>query len=199
MKSAAIFLDRDGTVNDMVYDPLHGVFDSPRTLDQFTLKPFAAEFIKSARSLGFKIFIVTNQPGLAKGTLTQANLDRMHISLMNAAGAGMIDEILVCPHHPGPFTGGKKELMKSCNCRKPRPGLILDAISRYDINAGSSWMVGDGITDIQAGKAAGCKTMLIANVKVEHLEKFFEYSIEPDHIVPSLELALEKIKAADRG
>lgn len=180
----AVFIDRDGTLNDMVYDETHGTFDSPRRADQVRLRPGAAEFLKGVRAAGHRIIVVTNQPGLAKGTLTPEALAEVNdrLSELLAAGGAAWDGIEVCPHHPG---------VSACDCRKPKPGMLRRAAGEYGIDLASSWMIGDGIVDIQAGRAAGCRTILVANLKIEQIERFLSLDgVEPDHGVRDLAGAL---------
>ena len=169
--SPALFLDRDGILNRMFYDENHGLLDSPRQPDQVHLVPGAAALIKTARAAGFPVVVVTNQPGIAKGTLAPEALEAVNerlAELLREEGAEW-DAIYVCPHHPQ-GDGHAGPLVRDCECRKPKPGMLLLAARDLGIDLGRSWMIGDGLTDVQAGRAAGCHTMLVANVKVEHLE-----------------------------
>lgn len=169
--SPALFLDRDGILNRMVYDENHGVLDSPRRPEQVRLVPGAAALIKAARAGSLPVVVVTNQPGIAKGTLTTQDLDAVNrrlADLLREEGAAW-DAIYVCPHHPQ-GDGHDGAAVQDCECRKPKPGMLLLAARELGIDLRRSWMVGDGFTDVQAGRAAGCHTMLVANVKVEHVE-----------------------------
>jgi D-glycero-D-manno-heptose 1,7-bisphosphate phosphatase len=180
----AVFIDRDGTLNDMVYDENHGTFDSPRRADQVRLRPGATEFVRGVRAAGFLAVIVTNQPGVAKGTLTQADLDAVHgrLAELLAAGGASWDALYVCPHHPG---------VSACDCRKPKPGMLLQAAKEHGIDLARSWMVGDGLVDIGAGRAAGCRTILVSNLKIEQIERFLEWEHgAPDHVARTLAEAL---------
>lgn len=183
----AVFIDRDGTLNDMVYDETHGTFDSPRRAEQVRLRPGAAEFVRGVRTAGFRAIVVTNQPGFAKGTLMQADLDAVHgrLAELLAAGGAVWDALYVCPHHPG---------VSDCDCRKPKPGMLLRAAREHGIDLARSWMVGDGLVDIVAGRAAACRTILVANLKIEQIERFlaFEHG-EPDRIARNLAEALSII------
>lgn len=186
----AVFIDRDGTLNDMVYDETHGAFDSPRRAEQVRLRPGAVEFVRGMRAAGFRAVVVTNQPGFAKGTLTQADLDAVHgrlAELLTAGGAAW-DALYVCPHHPG---------VSACDCRKPKPGMLLRAAREHGIDLARSWMVGDGLVDIGAGRAAGCRTILVANLKIEQIERFLELEHgEPDHVARNLTDALRIVTSS---
>jgi D-glycero-D-manno-heptose 1,7-bisphosphate phosphatase len=194
MDTSALFFDRDGILNEMVYDSNHGIFDSPLIPEQVKIKNGAVELVRGAKALGYKIIIVTNQPGIAKGTLTFSNLEKINKKIIESIGKDFIDDLIICPHHPKGLLDIDSEYITECDCRKPKPGMIIQAASKHRINLSNSWMIGDGITDIQAGKSAGCKTMLIANIKIEHLQKFNEFEIFPDLIVPTLFEALLRIK-----
>lgn len=194
MNAQAVFLDRDGTLNEMVYDSNHGIFDSPMLPEQVKLKPGAIELVRGAKALGYEVIIVTNQPGIAKGTLKFSDLEKINNKIIESIGKEFIDDLIICPHHPKGLLDPDSEYIMECNCRKPKPGMIIQAADKYSIYLSKSWMIGDGITDVQAGKAAGCKTMLIADVKIEHFQKFKEYKILPDIIVASLAEALSKLR-----
>ncbi len=192
----AIFIDRDGTLNEMVYDRTHGTMDSPRRPDQVALMPGAAEFLKQLRDAGYFLVVVTNQPGLAKGTLTMEELEAVNAriaKLLGASGARW-DDLRFCPHHPDPGPGGNPAYTKKCDCRKPLPGMLFAAAGAHGLDRKESWMVGDGLVDVQAGKAAGCRTVLVAKLKVSQVEKFFDTDGgEPDAVAGSLVEALDII------
>jgi len=190
----AIFIDRDGVLNEMVYDSNHGIFDSPFNPEQVKIKAGAIELVRGAKELGYKIIIITNQPGIAKGTLTFPNLEKINKKIIESIGTEFIDDIFICPHHPKGLLDIDSNYITDCDCRKPKPGMILQAATKYNIDLTKSWMIGDGITDIQAGSAGGCKTILVANLKIEHLQMFKEYNIVPDIIAPTLNEALIKIR-----
>jgi D-glycero-D-manno-heptose 1,7-bisphosphate phosphatase len=184
----ALFLDRDGILNEMVYDETHGLLDSPRRPEQVRLVPGSADLINAARSMDYEIVVVTNQPGIAKGTLTKEHLDAVNgrlADLLRQQGAAW-DAIYHCPHHPrGSETGN--EFVRDCDCRKPKPGMLLRAATERNLDLARSWMVGDGVVDVQAGKAAGCGTILVANLKLELVQKFLASTAGlPDVHVPDV-------------
>ena len=152
----AIFLDRDGTINKYV-----GFL---RDIDQFELVSGAADAIRKINNSGYLAIVVTNQPVIARGELSYEELDTIHNKMQTLLGnsGAYIDAIYYCPHHPDKgFEGEIVSLKIDCDCRKPKPGLLLKAASNYNIDLKSSWMIGDGKNDVLAGKAAGCKTVLI--------------------------------------
>lgn len=158
----AVFLDRDGVINALV--PLsNDPRNSPRNADEFELLPGAAEAIKLLKETGWLVIIISNQPNIAKGKSTFADLEAITNKMkdeLSKRGAS-VDDVYYCIHHPDPKQVVLKSLLKECDCRKPKPGLLLQAAKDWDIDLSKSWMIGDSETDIQAGQAAGCKTLLI--------------------------------------
>lgn len=192
----AVFVDRDGTLNEMVYDDTHGLLDSPRLPEQVKLRPGAAAFLKTIKERGFMAVVVTNQPGIAKGTLSSAALEAVNgelLSLLRAEGAAW-DALYFCPHHPS-YPGTSKEAHASaCTCRKPSPGMLLTAAQEHGIDLSRSWMVGDGLNDVQAGNRAGSRTCLVTSLKIEQVERFFGLEDAlPDFIAANLLAAAELI------
>jgi histidinol-phosphate phosphatase family protein len=170
----AVFIDRDGTLNRMVYDQTHGLLDSPRRPEQVRLIEGAGAFLKAVREAGWLAIVVTNQPGIAKGTLTFDELDAVNARLAEllAVEGGGWDALYACPHHPARDPAGRAEYQVGCDCRKPKPGLLIRAAREHDIDLAASWMVGDGLNDVQAGRAAGCRTALVTRLKMEQVEAF---------------------------
>lgn len=167
----ALFLDRDGILNEMVYDDTHGLLDSPRRPEQVRVVPGAAGLMNAARARGYDIVVVTNQPGIAKGTLTEQGLDAVNgrlADLLHEQGAAW-DTIYHCPHHPR--SPGEAN---ACDCRKPKPGMLLKAANDRNLDLARSWMVGDGVVDVQAGRAAGCRTILVANLKLDLVARLMQ-------------------------
>lgn len=155
-KQKAIFLDRDGTINKYV-----GFL---RNINDFELISGVAEAIKKINELGYLTIVVTNQPVIARGEVTGFELTEIHNKMETLLGkeGAYLDAIYFCPHHPHKgYFGEIPELKIDCDCRKPKPGMLIKAAEEYNIDLSKSWMVGDGENDIIAGKAAGCKTVLI--------------------------------------
>jgi D,D-heptose 1,7-bisphosphate phosphatase len=181
----AIFLDRDGVINEMVYHSDHGIIDSPFTPAQFKLVPGVGRAIEKFRALGYLVVLVSNQPGIAKGHYTQRtfqSLQRKMTKELSLEGA-RLDGEYYCLHHPD---AKDPELSINCGCRKPKPGLLLNAAREMNINLAASWMIGDGLTDVQAGKNAGAKTLLLATLKCDLCQKMDEKNARPDAILPAL-------------
>ncbi|MBQ9612596.1 MAG: HAD-IIIA family hydrolase [Lachnospiraceae bacterium] len=157
-KQRAIFLDRDGTINKYV-----GFL---RNIDDFELLPGVAEALRRINASGFLAIIVTNQPVIARGEVTVLQLQEIHDKMETLLGVegAYLDGLYYCPHHPHKgYEGEVPELKIECECRKPKPGMILKAAGDFNIDLSESWMIGDGENDIRAGKAAGCRTALIGN------------------------------------
>lgn len=185
----AVFLDRDGTLNEMVYDPTHGLLDSPRRPGQVRAVAHADQLLRELRAMGFLIVLVTNQPGIAKGTLAVEELHAVNLELAKALAPSHWDALEFCPHHP--------EFGPACGCRKPLPGMLLKAAREHGVDLQKSWMVGDGLVDVQAGKAAGCRTILLSKLKVNLIERFFDLEgAEPDYVARNLLDALCCIRGA---
>lgn len=143
MLHKAVFLDRDGTIaKDVHYC---------RRVEDFQILPKAAEAIRSLNKEGYKVVVITNQSGIARGYFTEETLSmihrKMHSDLQNSGA--FIDAVYFCPHHPD----------DGCECRKPKPTLLIRAAKEIGITLGQSYMVGDDIKDVQAGLAAGCRTV----------------------------------------
>lgn len=153
-KRKAVFLDRDGTI--VVHKPY---LSSP---DQLVLLPNAAKGILLFKELGYLVIIVTNQSGVARGFFDEERLMHIHkklIDMLKNEGVS-IDNIYYCPHWE---EGIVEKYKMACDCRKPKPKLILDAAKQYSIDLSRSIMVGDSEVDMLAGKSAGCKCVLIRN------------------------------------
>ena len=146
MPRAAAFLDRDGVINEKAPEGQYVT-----RWEDFHLLPGAVEGITQLNHAGILVIVVTNQRCVAKGLLTQQDLQKLHQRMCaHLADAGArIDAIYCCPH----------ELEESCGCRKPAPGMLLEAAHSYSLDLAASWMIGDSETDIQAGNNAGCKTI----------------------------------------
>lgn len=155
-RQKAIFLDRDGTINEYV-----GFLTD---IKEFHLLDGVAEAIRKINASGYLAIVVTNQPIISRGEVSFTELQEIHNKMETLLGAegAYIDAIYFCPHHPDKgFEGERVEYKISCDCRKPKPGMLLKAAEDFNIDLSRSWMVGDGKNDVEAGKNAGCKTVLI--------------------------------------
>jgi D-glycero-D-manno-heptose 1,7-bisphosphate phosphatase len=174
-----VFLDRDGVINPLLYHKDVGLVDSPFTLPQFRVFPQVPRAIRLLNDLGLVVVIVSNQPGIAKKHFSAAMLHKfdrkLHTSLQ-PAGAH-VDAVYYCLHHPDAVV---KRLRKRCTCRKPGVGLLLQAANDFGVSLSESYMVGDGLTDIEAGSRAGCRTIFIGRWKSE-----FSQFIRPPDLNPT--------------
>jgi D,D-heptose 1,7-bisphosphate phosphatase len=181
----AVFLDRDGVINELAYFPEHGIIDSPLNPAQYKLLPGVTEAICMLNRLGLKVIIVSNQPTIAKGKTTEELFEKIRVKMKNLLEkeGAHIDAEYYCLHHPN---ASIPELKVKCDCRKPSPGLLLRAAKDLDLQLTASFMVGDGITDIKAGHAVGCKTILIGDLKCDLCRRMEDQEVKPDYIVCSL-------------
>ena len=182
---SAVFLDRDGTVNVEV--------SYVRTPEQLILLPGVPEALQRLNRSGHLAVIVTNQAVVARGDLTFAGLKRIHTRLTHLLGArrAYVDRIYVCPHHPeGGFPGEVAELKFACTCRKPATGMVDAACSDLQIDRRSSWMVGDTTADMEMGRRAGLRTIL---VRTGHAGQDGRFPFRPDYVVPDLPAAVSWI------
>jgi D-glycero-D-manno-heptose 1,7-bisphosphate phosphatase len=142
-----VLLDRDGVLNRVVLRDGRGA--SPRSFAEFELLPGAARAVASLRAAGLPVLVVTNQPDVARGFLAPAELARMHEHLRRRVQP---DEIYACLHDDA----------DRCDCRKPRPGLLLRAAADFQLDLARSWMVGDSWKDVEAARAASCRMIFVA-------------------------------------
>jgi D-glycero-D-manno-heptose 1,7-bisphosphate phosphatase len=156
-------LDRDGTIIDVVRDEETGVITVAFHPAQLRLLPDAVEGMRVLQDAGFTLAIATNQPGPAKGQISADAVRRTNDALVDKlAGEGVrVAALEVCMHHPDGGPGGDPALARACDCRKPKPGMLLTLLSRLGGDAARSWMIGDGAGDIEAGRQAGLKTALV--------------------------------------
>ncbi len=155
-KQKAVFIDRDGTINKYV-----GFL---RNIDDFELLDGVSEAIKKINQSGYLAVVVTNQPVIARGEVTVDELTEIHNKMETLLGfdGAYVDALYYCPHHPhSGYEGEIKELKFDCECRKPKPGMLIKAAKDFNIDLSRSWMIGDGENDVKAGENAGCKTALI--------------------------------------
>lgn len=161
IKNKAIFLDRDGVINKICYHPelkdvKKKICKDPLNIEEFNIVLGVQEAIEKFKKSGYKVVIISNQPGLIKGFYQKELLDSINKLIREKLN---LKHIYYCLHHPD-YTG-------DCSCRKPKPGLLLKAAQELNINLKESFMVGDQESDIIAGKEAGCKTVYIGEKNVQ--------------------------------
>ena len=179
-RQKAIFLDRDGTINKYV-----GFL---RKIDDFELIDGVSDAIRMINNSEYLCIVATNQPVIARGDVSVSELCLIHNKMETLLGneGSYIDGLYCCPHHPDKgYEGEIPELKISCNCRKPKPGMLLEASHDFNIDLSTSWMIGDDKNDIKAGKAAGCRTVLISSNN--------ENSLDADYVVEDLKSAVNLI------
>ena len=181
----AAFIDRDGVVNELVADPVTGLPESPLHPESVALIPGAARALHMLSASGWLVVGVSNQPAAAKATIPVEQVKAVQARVLELlANEGVIfDAFCLCLHHPH---GVVPRLRRDCRCRKPSPGMLLDAASEMGIDLRASWMIGDGDSDVLAGKAAGCRTVLIEHGDSGHKRTGVS---GPDAVVESLAAA----------
>jgi D-glycero-D-manno-heptose 1,7-bisphosphate phosphatase len=152
MASRALFLDRDGTLVHARHYPSRP--------EELVLYDGVGLQLRLLQQAGFRLVLITNQSGIARGFFTEADLGRMHEHLARelARFGVRLDGVYFCPHHPD---GAVRELAMACECRKPRPGMLLRAAAEMEVDLRRSWFVGDILDDAEAGNRAGCRTVLV--------------------------------------
>ena len=149
----AIFLDRDGVINEDI--------DNLYKIENIKIISGVSEALRILKENDFKLIVISNQPVIARGLATEEEVEKINeeinLQIKKEVGIG-IDKFYFCPHHPN---ANLEKYRILCNCRKPSPGLILQAAKEFDIDLSKSWMIGDRTSDVATGKNAGCKTILI--------------------------------------
>ena len=162
-KQKAIFLDRDGVINKHVGFLRH--------IEDFELIEGVSDAIRQINKSGYLAIVVTNQPVIARGEVTWDELHEIHRKMETLLGkdGAYIDGLYICPHHPDKgFEGERPEYKFVCECRKPKPGLLLQAAKDFNIDLSQSYMIGDSTIDIEAGKNAGCKDSILIDTNKEY-------------------------------
>ena len=181
----AVFLDKDGTISKDV-----GYLNDPAKLEVF---PYSAQAIKMLNDAGFKVIVVSNQAGIARGHLTENILQaidkKVHKTILNSGG--VIDAIYYCPHHP---EHGVHPFKKACENRKPNPGMLLRGKKEFDLDMSKSYLIGDKLSDIEAGNNAGVKPILVkTGYGAENAKKPELAKLNPAHVAENLLKAAEWI------
>ena len=177
-RSRAVFLDRDGVLNEAVVR--HGRPYPPKTPAEVVITDGAAQALAQLKQAGFLLLVVTNQPDVARGTATRSDVDEINRSLSEHLP---LDGFFLCCHDD----------LDHCECRKPKPGLLFEAVAKHNIDLRGSFMIGDRWRDIDAGHAAGCSTILIDYGYAERGP-----TSVPDATVTSLQQAVSWILARER-
>jgi D-glycero-D-manno-heptose 1,7-bisphosphate phosphatase len=186
----AVFLDRDGVINWNVLNPATGEYEAPLAPGDFQFIPGALEAMRALRTAGFPLFLVSNQPNYAKGKSTLRNLRAIHNKFVEGLAHHGINfaRFCYCFHHP---QGIGNRYSHPCKCRKPSPHFLLKVGAQFNLDLGRSWMIGDRLTDIECGRRAGTRTILVAaaNPCPSGISR-------PDSVVPDLSAAARLILTA---
>ena len=188
-KQKAIFLDRDGTINRYV-----GYL---RDINKFEFLPGVTDAVRIINASSYLTIVATNQPVIARGEVSYLELDKIHKKMETEAAMdnAYFDDIIYCPHHPQyGFEGEIIELKIDCDCRKPKIGMMKEAEKKYNINLKRSWMVGDTTSDIQTGKNAGMRTILVKTGEGGSDKRF---DVQPDFVADDLLAAVRHILSFD--
>jgi D-glycero-D-manno-heptose 1,7-bisphosphate phosphatase len=191
----AAFLDRDGVLVEILRDAERGVLYTAFHPDQMRPTKGAVDAVRRLRTLGYECIVVTNQPGPAKGQFPLAQIARMNARLQEMFE---LDAIYVCPHHPEGASGGDAALVRACDCRKPGPGMILQAARERGIELAASVMIGDSADDMHAAAAAGVRSVLINGGRCELCPNRTGPRIPADAAVQSLSDAVDWVAAQER-
>gem|GEM_PF-368187 len=184
-RNRAVFLDRDGVLNDLEYNPEEGRIGSPLSARQLRVFPYAGQAVMRIEGLGFKAIVVSNQPGVAKRQMTHSEFERMNASVrkeLSKQGAALDGEYY-CLHHPDALV---KKYRRDCDCRKPKPGLLLRAARENGVDLARSFFVGDALVDVKAGRAAGCRTIFLGHITAFLSDMIQREDARPDYVLPSL-------------
>ena len=179
----------------MLYYPDPGVVDSPFTPKQFDLVDGIGPALRAMKASGYRLVLVSNQPSVAKKHLTMAAFRKIQAKMnrLLAKEGVKLDGEYYCFHHP------QAKLAKyrvACECRKPKPGMLLQAAKDLGIDLANSFMIGDGLYDVGAGKAAGGKTILVANLNALLSQKMDELGAHPDFVARNVSVAADIVKKA---
>jgi len=193
MKRSAVFLDRDGVINRYVYNSEFGTVDSPAHPGEFELVSGAAEAIAEINRMGLPVIVASNQPGIAKGKISSHTLDAINEEMrVQLAGSGArLDAVLYCRHHPEAVFD---EYRRDCDCRKPKPGLLLRAASERSLDLSRSFFIGDDVPDVLAGRAAGVTTILLSPQRCAVCEEFRVRGAYPDRVASDLSRAVSIVR-----
>lgn len=194
ISDCAIFLDRDGVI----------IEDSHLLTDVAKIRPIDGikRFVYQLHELGFKFFVVTNQTVVSRGLLSlEETIELNELVLEKASIKSFIDEVYLCPHHPNATV---EEYREDCLCRKPKPGMLLQAQQKYGVDLSKSFMIGDRVSDIIAGNSAGCTTILLKSgmhdqTMIETTVTVVDEMKKEDFVATSLEQCLTYILQQTQG
>lgn len=192
-KNKAVFLDRDGVINELVITAEEGFVDSPNSAKQFRLICGVEKALQIFKKMGYMLILVSNQPGIAKGQydIKEFNKIKEKMEKKLARYKIEIDGQYYCLHHPNAKIA---KYRKKCKCRKPKTKLFFDAVTEHDIDYKKSFFIGDGLADMLLAKKVNCKAIFIGNVNYIITKLFHEKHIIPSYIAHDLLEAANHIK-----
>ena len=177
----AVFLDRDGVINEEVEYLAHP--------DELRLLPGVPRAIRMLNRANRPVLVVTNQSAVARGYIPEEQVGVIHTALSRllARDGAHVDRYYYCPHHP---EAGQGDYLQACNCRKPRPGMLLKARDDFDLDLSRAALVGDKVSDLGAARAVGAKAILVRTGYGEALSRAWPEPWQPDHVARDLEHAV---------
>jgi D-glycero-D-manno-heptose 1,7-bisphosphate phosphatase len=187
--AAAVFVDRDGVINELKLDPDSGTLESPLAVSEVVLTPSAGDALRRLQAAGRILVGVSNQPAAAKGRISIAELLAIQARVVELLGEQGVrfQDFRLCLHHPD---ASVVELAGRCDCRKPAPGMLLDSARELGIDLARSWMIGDTDGDVLAGRAAGCRTVLVEQRGSAHKRTG---DVRPDAVAADLRAAVDVV------
>ena len=177
MKNKAVFLDRDGVINEVIFRGTDKPI-APWSIEEFRFIKGIKKPLEKLADLGFLLFIISNQPDISKGLIDIQTVETMNNTILSKLP---ITKIIYCPH----------EDRHNCSCRKPKPGMLITLSKEYNVNLMKSFLIGDNWKDIEAGKSVGCKSIL--------LNKIYNKAVKADFYINSLTEALKIIKGTSKN
>ena len=188
----AVFLDRDGVINKLVYHDELGTWNAPFNPDEFEVLPHVGQAINQLHDQGYRVIVVSNQPDIALGLMAPPDFDaiRNKMKQVLARSGAYLDGEYYCLHHPRAVVAA---LRIDCGCKKPKPGLLLQAAAELQIDRSQSWMIGDRLVDISAGVSAGTRTIMVKNDQIIHNNSVPSDDVKPETTVGDLTEAVAYI------
>jgi D,D-heptose 1,7-bisphosphate phosphatase len=189
----AVFLDRDGVINQIIFFREMGIIESPFTVSQFKLMQGAGTAIRKINQMGFLTVVVSNQPGVAMKHFSKRMLLKItdYMQRCLKKHKAYLNGIFYCISHP---TKGHGRLRNRCKCRKPKPGMLRIASDDLEIDLSKSYVIGDSIIDVEAGLRAGCKTILVAHLKCDLCQLMEQRGVKPHFIAKDLPAAINLVQ-----
>jgi len=189
----AIFLDRDGVLNDLVFYSEEGILDSPNSAKDFNITPRTIKALKKLKKLGFYLILISNQPGIAKKKydLDEFNKIKSKMETILTKNNLKLDAQYYCLHHPQAIN---KKYKINCTCRKPKAKMFHDGIKNFSVDVEKSYVIGDGLVDMKLAKSVKCKSIFIGNVNSTISKVFKQHKIIPSYVAHDLNEAADYLQ-----